>query len=121
MGIWRDFFLGQPLKKENEGEDKPREVEKVEPPKDPMEFSGSISFEKFEDIVAGGRDGYQHYKGLHGEYKERMEKRLKDIVESRKKEGLGFSKQYIHDLAKTLNNESDRASKELAKLMGYKA
>jgi hypothetical protein len=121
MVSFRDFILGQPLEKENEEEEKPKEVEKVEPLKNPMEFSGSISFEKFEDIVAGGRDGYQHYKGFHGEYKERMEKRLKDIVDSRKKEGLGFNKQYIHELAKKLYNEPDRASKELAKLMGYRA
>jgi hypothetical protein len=118
MGLFRDFILGQPLKKKDD--QNPEEIKKVEPEKNEIEFGSNTSLEEFEKIVAGGRDAYGHYKNFHGEYRERAEKRLKEIIESRKKEGGSFNKEYVHNLAKKLYNEPDPASKLLAKSMGYK-
>jgi len=122
MDLLRFALTGDTGKKPSEEKDdqKPVEVKKVEPEKNKMEFSGSISSEKFEEVVAGGKDAYGHYKNFHGDYREKMEKILKEIVDSRKKEGRSFDKEYIHSLAKKLHNEPDQASRELAKVMGYK-
>jgi hypothetical protein len=119
MNLLRFALTGDTGKKPEEAksvENKPEQNSE----KDKMEFGSSNSVEEFERIVGGGKDAYGHYKDFHGEYRERMDKKLREIIEGRKKEGRSFDKEYIHNLAKKLNNEPDQASKLLAKAMGYK-
>ena len=109
----RNFFLGLPVEGDGPGNSK-----KAEPEKNEMEFGGDISPDAFKKLVDGGQDGTGRYKKfIHSQYAKKLEDKLEEIVEARKKEGRTFSKDYARQLANKLSNESDAASKELAKII----
>lgn len=113
----RDLIFWQPLKKEGEPEN---EATTESTDKNKMEISGYISISEFERIVAGGKDGYGKYKDFHGDYKDQMQVKFKDIVDNLKKEGKHIDRAYIHNLSMKLYNEPNQVSKLLARAMGYK-
>lgn len=116
MGMFRDFILGQPLNKKDE---QPEENKKIEPEENKKKICGDISPDVFEKIISGGKDGVGHYKIFgHGDYSQhekRLESKLKEIIEARKKEQRTFNKDSARQLASKLNSESDPVSRLLAK------
>ncbi len=112
MVSFRDFLLGQPLKKKDDGqEEEPKEVKPVEE-KPKSIFEGGKTLSK-KDLIgrAGHKDVYGNVYNS-GEYASNRSQITKIVEEALgyKNSGETFSKDEIRRIAATLKNKSDRVS-----------
>lgn len=122
MGIWRDFFLGQPL--ENKDSKNPEACDISKKPaevKPKSVFDGGHNLSKKELIDLAGKvdsSGCTYVSGNdYPQHKEALRKMIKEVLEYKRNDWETFSKKEIEKLAHDLENKptNDVVSHLLAK------
>jgi hypothetical protein len=112
MPSFRDFILGQPLKKKDDQQPKDIKEEEPAPEKPKSVFDGGKTLSK-KDVInfAGHKDPYGNVYNT-GEYASYRGQIIKIVEEAlgHKQSNETFSKDEIRRIATTLKNKPDRAS-----------